>query len=137
MAHSPTRRNFQSISSFGSVSLARKNFDSLSSSFIMARASSSLSCLDSSTSTSSLNIPRNTVEHNQVQLFNRVGSVLEAQVEGRLILVSYATPKTVLTAGPAKSEVSPSDLVQAEIKLAEAQVEVERLRGELSSNWGI
>ena len=68
---------------------------------------------------------------------NALSMLHRTVVDGRLILVNYATPKPILTAGPAKSGVSPSDLVQAEIKLAEAQLEVERLRGELSSNRGI
>ena len=108
-------------------------------------------------------------EHNLVQLFSRVGSVLEAEViyndrgskgfgfitmasredasnalarlhrtvvEGRLIQVNYATPKKVATPRKVgqveRARVSPRDLVEAEIKLARAQLQVDMMRMELS-----
>ena len=103
-----------------------------------------------------------------MQLFSRVGSVLEAEViyndrgskgfgfitmasredastaqsrlhrtvvDGRPIQVNYATPKKVATPGEVgqvvRPRVSPRDLVEAEIKLALAQLQVDMMRLEL------
>ena len=104
-----------------------------------------------------------------MQLFCRVGSVLEAEViyndrgskgfgfitmasmedannalsrlhrsvvEGRLIQVNYATPKKDATPGNngqvMRPRVSPRDLVEAEKKLARAQLQVDMMRLQLS-----
>ena len=59
-------------------------------------------------------------------------------VEGRLILVNMATPKKsalVKTSGPLV-RANPSALVQAEVRLAQAKLEVARLREELCPSLG-
>ena len=50
-------------------------------------------------------------------------------VDGRLIQVSYATPKKL------RSGISTRELVQAELNLVQAQMQVDRLREELCSQW--
>ena len=123
-------------------------------------------------------------EQNLVQLFKRLGTVLDAEiifndrgskgfgfvtmasgveadialsrlhmsvVEGRLIQVNFATPKrsalalslrqdeaarpevTLRPEARDRPRVTPGALVQAEVRLAQAKLEVERLRQELCS----
>ena len=87
---------------------------------------------------------------------NALSMLHRTVVDGRLILVNYATPKKpaglrsvgeemnarperfgISTRVQGKPRVGARELVQAELNLAQAQLQVDRLREELCSQWRI
>ena len=70
---------------------------------------------------------------------NALARLHQSVVDGRLILVNLATPKKSALAKTAGlgPRVNPSALVEAEVKLAQAKLEVSRLREQLSSSLGV
>ena len=75
---------------------------------------------------------------------NALSMLHRTVVDGRLIQVSYATPKKPaglksaeqeMSGRPDRSGISTRELVQAELNLVQAQMQVDRLREELCSQW--